>query len=234
MSADHFDNHGFIVTPPILDHAALANLERELAQIQLEGAGSRGLLDFSWCIALAQLIRAHPSIHPFLPDDSVAVQCTYFEKSKDQNWLVPVHQDLSIQVREKIACPELSGWSEKEGSIFVQPPQSVLENVIAVRLHIDDCSAEDGPLRIVPGSHKSGRMTNQQALVERDKQGETVCTVERGGALVLKPLLLHASSKASGNSKRRVLHFVYGPQSLPYGLKWQYAVEGEQSCCSTS
>jgi ectoine hydroxylase-related dioxygenase (phytanoyl-CoA dioxygenase family) len=116
----------------------------------------------------------------------------------------------------------------------VQPPQSVLEKIVAVRLHIDDCGADDGPLRIVPGSHRAGRLTNEQALAERDISREISCIVKRAGALVMKPLLLHASSKASGNSKRRVLHFVYGPRALPYGLKWQYLIKGEQACSSTS
>jgi ectoine hydroxylase-related dioxygenase (phytanoyl-CoA dioxygenase family) len=234
MSVDQFNDSGFIVTSPILDHAALAKLERDLAALQIDGAGARDLLDFPWCIALAQLILAHPHIRPFLSTDSVAVQCTYFEKSKEQNWLVPVHQDLSIPVREKMDHAELSGWSEKDGAIFVQAPQSVLQKIIAVRLYMDDCGVEDGPLRVVPGSHRLGRLTNEQALIERDRLRETVCTVERAGTLVMKPLILHASSKASGSSKRRVLHFVYGPRELPYGLNWRYAVEGEHSCFSTS
>jgi len=224
MSLDQFEKIGCIVTPPILDYAALAKLESDLSPLQLEGAGTRNLLAFPWCIALAKLIREHPSINLLLPSDLIAVQCTYFEKSKDQNWLVPVHQDLSISVKEKIEHPELTGWSEKEGSIFVQPPHSVLQDVVAVRLHVDDCGVKDGPLRIVPGSHKAGRITNREALTKRDSLGETVCTLEKGGALVMKPLLLHASSKASGNSKRRVLHFVFGPRLLPYGLKWQHVI----------
>jgi hypothetical protein len=45
-----------------------------------------------------------------------------------------------------------------------------------------------------------------------------------GGALILKPLLLHASSKARVAVHRRVLHFVFGPQALPLGLEWPYAI----------
>jgi hypothetical protein len=223
MYAGQFDEAGFIIALPILDHHAIFKLESELASLQIEGAGTRQLLDYPWCVALAQFIRSHPDIGLYLPNDAVAVQCTYFEKSTDQNWLVPLHQDVSIPVKERVEHAELAGWSEKEGSVFVQPPQSVLEKMVAVRLHVDDCKEEDGPLRVVRGSHRAGRMTNQQALAERSQSGEIVCPVERGGALVMKPLLLHASSKASGDSKRRVLHFVYGPRTLPYGLQWPHA-----------
>jgi hypothetical protein len=109
MSVNQFNDSGFFITSPILDHASLSMLEHDLAELHIDGAGARDLLDFPWCIELAKLIHAHPSIYPLLPDDSVAVQCTYFEKSKEQNWLVPIHQDVSIPVREKIDHANLSG-----------------------------------------------------------------------------------------------------------------------------
>lgn len=224
MSTHRFENDGFAVTPPLLSAAACTDIESAVTNIQDKGIGMRHLLDFSWCKELARIIREHPLMGELLPAGSVAVQCTYFEKSKEQNWLVQIHQDLSIPVQEKVSHAELTGWSEKEGSVFVQPPDNILQQMVAVRLHIDDCGPEDGPLKVVPGSHKTGRLSNAMALNERDSKGEQVCPVAKGGALLMRPLLLHASSKATGQSKRRVLHFVYGPRTLPYGLKWQYAV----------
>ena len=159
-----------------------------------------------------------------LPADPVAVQCTFFEKSRDRNWLVPIHQDLSIPVREKIDHPALTGWSEKEGAFFVQPPDTVLQQIVIARLHLDDCGPDDGALRVVPGSHRHGRMASHDAMAERNQGKETLCTVKKGDILLMKPLLLHASSKASGQSRRRVLHFVFGPGLLPCGLAWSQAI----------
>lgn len=224
MTTHRFDADGFAVTSALLSHAACTAIETSLMQIQDKGVGLRYLLDFPWCKELAQSLRRHPAIGELLAPNSVAVQCTYFEKSKEQNWLVPVHQDLSIPVQEKIECPSLAGWSEKEGVIYVQPPDDILHQLVALRLHLDDCGADDGPLKVVPGSHRTGRLDSEAALRERDRHGEHICTVGRGGALIMKPLLLHASSKSIGNSRRRVLHFVFGPPSLPYGLRWRYAV----------
>jgi ectoine hydroxylase-related dioxygenase (phytanoyl-CoA dioxygenase family) len=136
-----------------------------------------------------------------------------------------MHQDLSIPVRARIDHESLSGWSDKDGMLFVQPPDEVLDQLVAVRLHIDACGLEDGPLRVVPGSHVSGRLSVAEAQQTRERSGETPCEVSQGGALVIKPLLLHASSKASGQSRRRVLHFVFGPRRLPCGLSWRTAVE---------
>jgi hypothetical protein len=136
-----------------------------------------------------------------------------------------MHQDLSIPVRGRVDDANLSGWSDKDGTLFVQPPDEVLDQLVAVRLHVDACGLGDGPLRVLPGSHTSGRLTATEVQVARRQFEEAPCEVQQGGALILKPLLLHASSKASGQSRRRVLHFVFGPRSLPHGLEWRTAVE---------
>jgi ectoine hydroxylase-related dioxygenase (phytanoyl-CoA dioxygenase family) len=223
MIPEKFEDDGFLVTGPLSGHELDAQLEAIIPKLTPDGVGTRNLIEHAWCADLAKTIRAHRLITPFLSVATVAVQCNLFEKSKDQNWLVPVHQDLSIAVRKKIEHPALTGWAEKEGAIFVQPPVSVLQDMVAVRFHIDECALGDGPLRVVPGSHKMGRLTSQAALAERDRIGETSCPVERGGAMLMKPLLLHASSKASGQSRRRVLHFVFAPSQLPFGLRWRHA-----------
>ena len=120
--------------------------------------------------------------------------------------------------------PGLTGWSEKEGDIFVQPPREVLESVTAVRIHIDPCPVESGALRVVPESHLWGVLAPLEAKRLRDRFGEKAVPSPRGGALILKPLLLHASSKAQVALQRRVMHFVFGPRVLPFGLEWQHAI----------
>jgi hypothetical protein len=155
---------------------------------------------------------------------AVAVQCTLFEKSPGNNWLVCLHQDLSIPVQERVVDTELRGWSTKEGALFVQPPVSVLESLVALRVHLDDCGPESGALRLVPASHRFGRLDAKRAAALRDECGEVTAEVKRGGVLAMRPLLLHASSKAVVPSFRRVLHFVFGPPALPRGLHWALAV----------
>jgi hypothetical protein len=194
------------------------------AQVHLAEAGKGGtrcLLAEPWCTALAQRLRAHQALASCIPADSVAVQCTYFEKSADRNWLVPIHQDLSIPVAARVDEPSLRGWSEKEGALFVQAPVNVLEQLVAVRLHLDECGRDDGALKVVAGSHKRGVMTNDEAIAARTVGAEQVCLADEGDVLVLRPLILHASSKGKGDSRRRVLHFVFGPRRLPLGLEWK-------------
>lgn len=190
-----------------------------LGRLQAGGAGSRRLLQEPWCAALAEKVKAHPAVRAALPERARAVQCSIFEKSAARNWLVSIHQDLSIPVATRVDHPALSGWSEKEGTIFVQPPDGVLAQLLAVRIHIDDCSLADGPLKVVPGSHELGRVEPAQAALLGRARGVAI-PASRGDALLMRPLVLHASSKSSGTSRRRVLHFVFGPQALPCGLAW--------------
>ena len=197
---------------------------QRLAPCEPASAGTRCLLSLAWCQSLAGRLRQHAEISAPLPPDHVAVQCTYFEKSIERNWLVPVHQDLSIPVAHRVPKAGLNGWSEKEGMLFVQPPIEVLESLVAVRLHLDACTEADGPLVVIPGTHKLGLIDDEAAVQARRGGPVVTCAVQRGDALVLRPLLLHASSKASGISMRRVLHFLFGPRELPLGLQWRLAV----------
>ena len=220
MPLPQLDSHGFAMIPSVLSDSECDRILSSLGGLDAASAGSRCLLQYGWCQALAAQLRAHSGIATLLPADDVAVQCTYFEKSLSRNWLVPIHQDLSIPVAARVDHPALRGWSEKEGSLYVQPPAELLERLVAIRLHLDPCSDADGPLQFIPGSHRHGRIDAAEAAQWRRDHGLVSCTQARGDALAMRPLTLHASSKASGASLRRVLHFVFGPPALPYGLAW--------------
>jgi ectoine hydroxylase-related dioxygenase (phytanoyl-CoA dioxygenase family) len=215
------DEEGFAVVPGVLDAEALDEVADALAR---RGAGgARQLLDEAWCVELARRLRSDARLAEAIPPTHVPVQCTAFEKSRDHNWLVPVHQDVAIPVAARVDDAALVGWSNKGGTWFVQPPVDVLAQLVALRVHVDDCGPGDGPLRVVPASHRGGRLDDAAAFALRDARGSVACPVPRGGAMLMRPLLLHASSKATGTSRRRVLHFLFGPPRLPHGLAWASA-----------
>ena len=216
-----FDEDGFALLPALLTDRELAPIDAAMAG--RAEVGVRGLLDEPWCTALAARIQRDPRLAEALPPTHVAVQCTSFEKSQERNWLVPVHQDLAIPVAARPEHPALTGWANKGGTWFVQPPVALLAQLVAVRLHVDDCGVDDGALQVVAGSHRHGRLDDARAIALRDARGTVACPVPRGGAMPMRPLLLHASSKATGASRRRVLHFLYGPRRLPLGLAWAHA-----------
>jgi hypothetical protein len=220
-----FHADGFALAPHLLEADECRAIADRIAPASAISGGTRSLLSEPWCADLAARLRAHPNLASLLPRGLVAVQCAYFEKTAARNWLVPIHQDLSIPVAARVDDPSLRGWSEKEGSLFVQPPADVLEQLVAARLHLDPCGPDDGPLRVVPGSHLRGRIDEPEtALAIRAAAGEVTCAAAVGDALLMRPLLLHASSKAAGASRRRVLHFLFGPSELPCGLRWSQTV----------
>lgn len=222
MSYRNFHENGFTIVPGVLDDAAC---DRLMLPVSCHGdPGRRHLLGEAWCADLASRLRLHPEVAALVPADHVAVQCTCFGKSTATNWLVAIHQDLGIPVRSRIDRPELSGWSTKEGILHVQPPVELLRQLVAIRLHLDACGEDDGPLRVVPGSHRLGRIGPDEISAVREDRGVIDCPAPRGSIMAMRPLLLHASSKARGASRRRVLHYLFGPRSLPYGLQWPHAV----------
>ena len=216
-----FDAEGFVVLPQLLSPTELERVAAAMAE--RVDVGARDLLEADWCADLARRVQADPRVRDALPRTHVTVQCTAFEKSTQRNWLVPVHQDLSIPVAARVDHAALTGWSNKDGTWFVQPPVEVLEQLVALRLHVDDCGLDDGPLNVVAGSHRHGRLDDVRAIALRDAHGTSACPVPRGGAMLMRPLLLHASSKATCTSRRRVLHFLFGPPRLPHGLAWAHA-----------
>lgn len=104
--------------------------------------------------------------------------------------------------------------------VHVQLPVAILEQMLAVRLHLDPCTIDNGPVRVLPGSHRSGRLTPEAIAKWRDMVPEVECTVQQGGLLLFKPLLLHASSAARSPLHRRVLHIECGPPALAPALRW--------------
>ena len=224
MELSHFAINGYALIPQVLTIEQCVAVATKLACASVGSAGTRCLLHQAWCRVLSTQVREHLSMTFLIPPSFIASQCTYFEKSSSRNWLVPVHQDLSIAVAERVEHDSLSGWSEKEGALYVHAPVELLQKLVAVRVHIDACTAIDGPLRVLPGSHLRGRVDAGSAAAARQAQTEVICIAERGSALAMRPLLLHSSSKSQGCGKRRVLHFLFGPRVLPLGLQWQNAV----------
>ncbi len=216
---------GFLLLPGLLTSERRQALVAELAALPPGAAGQRELLDQPWCQALAWWLKALPPLKPFLPTDGVAVQCTLFEKSPDRNWLVALHQDLAVPVAERVEHAALSGWSVKGGRHFVLAPAALLAQMVALRLHLDDATEADGGLRFVPGSHRAGVLDDAAVATWRRQRGEVAVDARAGDALLMRPLVLHASSKATAPSgRRRVLHVLFGPRELLLGLRWHQAV----------
>jgi len=163
-------------------------------------------------------------VHSVLGSNAFAVRGLFFDKTPAANWMVGWHQDRTIAVQARREAPGFTLWTMKADVNHVQPPASVMEQMLAVRLHLDDTDETNGGLRIIPGSHRAG-FISEDAVGDWVRRHEPItCLVPRSGALVMRPLLLHASSKATHPAHRRVLHLEFASQSLPSGLEWAIRV----------
>lgn len=142
-----------------------------------------------------------------------------FDKCPEANWDVPWHQDTTIAVAERAEAPGFGPWSVKDGVPHVRPPAAVLERMVTLRLHLDPCGAENGPLLVVPGSHRSGVLSAIPEFAELEAT-KAACMAPAGGAVVMRPLILHASRKATAVGHRRVLHLEFAAGELPAPLRW--------------
>jgi ectoine hydroxylase-related dioxygenase (phytanoyl-CoA dioxygenase family) len=151
------------------------------------------------------------------------VRSIFFDKTPDANWLVPWHQDLSIATKQQTDLPGYGPWSKKDGIPHVQPPIDVLESMVTIRLHLDNADESNGALRVIPGSHRLGRLDAAKVAEIRLRQPEVTCCVRTGDAMIMRPLLLHASSEARTPVHRRVIHLEYASVQLPRPLEWAEA-----------
>ena len=225
------DQCGFAVVPGVLDRDTVESLLAGLSQVERCSSASkqehvyaiRNLLEVAPAIReLAGSKRLRCLVEPVLGVGAFPVQGIFFDKPADVNWKVPWHQDLSIPVKARVEIPGFGLWSVKAGVPHVQPPARLLERMLIVRLHLDDCMERNGPLRVIPGSHRHGRLERMHLELLRDQGEETTCLVPRGGALLMRPLLLHASSAAVAPGHRRVIHLEYTVDPLPGGLAWYH------------
>lgn len=140
---------------------------------------------------------------------AVPYRATLFEKSGKANWFVVWHQDTALPLVKKVISDEWGPWSTKAGVLYAHAPNWALDHIIALRVHLDASTRDNGPLRVVPGSHRAGVLNDDEISALR-RRAETVdCVVKRGGILTMRPLLIHSSSKARLDLPRRVLHIEY-------------------------
>jgi len=149
-------------------------------------------------------------------DDFFITKSIYFDKPEKSNWFVSYHQDLTISVDKKVELKNFQNWTNKQNQFAVQPPTEILENNFTIRIHLDKTTNENGALKVINKSHKKG----VYRIENLDLKTETVCEVERGGIMIMKPLLFHASNKTTNNERRRVIHIEFSNQELPNGLEW--------------
>ena len=224
------DRDGFDLAPIAIPPSTRAPLIATLESVGNGGPARRrrgavfairdlfGLVPEIRTLAVAPTVRA--CVEEVLGADAFAVRAILFDKRPEANWRVHWHQDVTIAVRRRLDAAGFGPWSTKAGIPHVRPPAWVMENMLAVRVHLDDCLHDNGALAVIPGSHRHGILDQQQieSLVARHEP--VSCEALAGQMVRMRPLLLHASRPALQPVRRRIIHIEYASASLSDGLEW--------------
>jgi ectoine hydroxylase-related dioxygenase (phytanoyl-CoA dioxygenase family) len=181
--------------------------------------------------AIRQFLKEIPGINELIFNDKIkaiikeifgekyfVVKSIYFDKPEKSNWYVAYHQDLTISVDKKLQLENFGPWTTKQNQFAVQPPLNILENIFTIRIHLDDTDEHNGALKVVPKSHAKGIYRSE--TIDWNMETKEICNVEKGGIMIMKPLLLHGSNRTTNGKKRRVIHIEFSDRELPEGLNW--------------
>ncbi len=187
-------------------------------------AGARHVLGYPPIASVARDARLVHMASAWLGAPASPFKATLFNKNSIANWLVAWHQDTALPLVTRVASPGWGPWSQKEGVTYAHAPTSALARVIALRIHLDDSTADNGPLRALPGTHLFGVLTDAEVHEHAQRIAPHECCAPAGSVIAMRPLIIHSSSKSVTPMPRRVLHLEYaaGLEILP-GIRLQAA-----------
>jgi|GEM_PF-5756574 len=138
-------------------------------------------------------------------------------RSPTANWAVPWHQDTSVYCTH--IPPDASG-ELRAGFATFRPTDHSVANLTVARVALDRDTTTSGCLRVLPGSHKWGRVSGGEGGRLGGHAG-TAIELEPGDVAFFNPLLMHRADENRTSSQRRVVHIYYRPVGMPLqGTGW--------------
>lgn len=225
---EHFLNTGFTVIENIYTAEEINLIVETISNVDTTKPSFRRTNDL---FAIRQFLKEVPetrelifnkklnaTILQLFGDGYFVVKSIYFDKPEQSNWFVAYHQDLTISVDKRLEINGFGSWTVKQNQFAVQPPLYILEGNFTIRIHLDDTDENNGALKVIPKSHLKG--IYRPETIDWAIESEAVCRVGKGGIMLMRPLLLHASNRTTNNNKRRVIHIEFSNCSLLNGLQW--------------
>ena len=173
--------------------------------------------------AIAELCTSEPLIE-LVKDatglDAKPVKAFILDKTSASNWGLDWHQDLKITVKEKVEAEGYHNWTTEAGVTHVVPPVNVLQNMTALRIHLDDCNEQNGAMWVLPGTHRQGIIDAQDVPAILHETKIYTCNAAKGSVMLMSQLLLHKSPYSLSEMPRRVLHIEYSAEALAEELEW--------------
>jgi len=202
---------GFSIAKSVFERSEMARVCQaiEKADLPRAKAGVRHVLRVPVVRALAVHRDLVSLARTFIGEGPIPFRATLFDKSGVSNWLVAWHQDTALPVHQRVDDSTWGPWSTKGGVLHAIAPASALAMVVALRVHLDDSTPTNGPLRVLPSTHVGGVLTHDEIQQLAAVVSPVICVAPAGGVVAMRPLVVHASSKTSDNQPRCVLHIEY-------------------------
>jgi hypothetical protein len=237
---DTIERHGYAILPGVFTSAEVNEIIHGLtgtldspqgADAALRGAeggvyGARNVLSL-WpaAIDVARRPMLVEALAAVLGPRYGLVRGLYFDKPPGQTWALPWHKDLTVAVRDnRRPSRHFTKPTTKAGVPHAEAPQSLLGAMLTARIHLDDMTEENGPLRVVPGSHRDGK-----ELRLGDVPPESVLVLA-GDVLLIRPLVAHSSGRSHPDTPRhrRILHLEFASTpELPDDYEWHTYISGQ-------
>ena len=202
---------GYSITENVFDNREMVRIREAVRQADVvrTRAGARHILS----VPAVRELASHPALvqlaTAFIGARPIPFRATLFDKSEHSNWLVTWHQDMALPVVRRVDDPSWGPWSTKGGVLHAIAPVAALETIVALRVHLDNSTRNNGPLRVLPGTHAHGVLNRAGIMSLVDTITPVDCVSSAGGVVAMRPLLVHSSSKARDVEPRRVLHIEY-------------------------
>ncbi|SHL14325.1 Phytanoyl-CoA dioxygenase (PhyH) [Chitinophaga jiangningensis] len=223
-----FENKGFDIVGDVYDAASIDTIIAAIQQADTNRPTFRRSADL---FAIRRFLHEIPQVLPLLLNENMRkliteimgpdyfiVKSIFFDKPAGSNWYVSYHQDLTISVDNRQELAGFGPWTVKTNQFAVQPPLAYLQNIVTLRIHLDVTTANNGALRVIPGSHKQGVFRPEN--IDWSTTSESTCEVPAGGVMLMKPLLLHSSGRTTNEQQRRVIHIEFSNMALPSSINW--------------
>jgi len=221
--AETLASQGFVILPGFLDASEVQQLRQACQPISDQYGVRQVLQNYPGISQALNWEKLHTLLRTLDMANAQTVRSIFFNKNAEHNWLVSWHQDMTICVTQKTELAGYGKWTYKKEVHYVEPPAEVLEAMLTCRIAMDDAGAENAALKVIAGSHNSGKLEEQQIQSISLSTTHETCTMRAGDILLMRPLLLHASDKARLATQRRVLHLEFSAGKLPPPLQWAEA-----------
>lgn len=173
---DTTEFEGYAIIPDAIETEKLVGVAADFARAndKRSRAGIRHAMSFASVAKITRDPKILRIAAQILSGDAVPFRATLFDKSPKSNWLIVWHQDTALPLKWRHDLLGWGAWSIKDGVNYAHAPAEILSQIIALRIHLDDSTLENGPLRVLPGTHRLGLLTDDRFSRSRANRTRSV------------------------------------------------------------